>query len=90
MAGYEDVNDAERASQDPAFRLIGSEKVWDRGAAPTSRLQTFETDTPAEDATQEILVPGCLLGLAGYNGVRLVRTLMHRSWQCPCLISALL
>ena len=37
MAGYEDVNDAERLSQDPAFRLIGSEKIWDRGAAMTSR-----------------------------------------------------
>jgi hypothetical protein len=26
-AGYEDVNDAERLSQDPTFRLIGSEKI---------------------------------------------------------------
>jgi DDE family transposase len=39
VAGYEDVNDAERLSQDPGFRLIGSEKVWDRGAALTSRLR---------------------------------------------------
>jgi hypothetical protein len=29
LAGYEDVNDAERLSQDPAFRLIGSKKVWE-------------------------------------------------------------
>ena len=49
VAGYEDVNDAERLSQDPAFRLIGSEKVWDRGAALTSRLQTFETEMLAEE-----------------------------------------
>ncbi|MGC9969862.1 MAG: IS1380 family transposase [Bryobacteraceae bacterium] len=49
MAGYEDVNDAERLSQDPAFRLIGSGKIWDRGAALTSRLQTFETEMLAED-----------------------------------------
>jgi len=28
IAGYEDVNDAERVSQDPTFRLIGSEKIW--------------------------------------------------------------
>jgi len=41
VASYEDVNDAEWLSQDPAFRLIGSEKIWDRGAALTSRLQTF-------------------------------------------------
>jgi hypothetical protein len=30
------VNDAERVSADPTFRLIGSEKIWDRGAALTS------------------------------------------------------
>src|SRR5215470_2404490 len=39
----------ERLSQDPAFRLIGSEKVWDRGVALTSRLQTFETEMLAEE-----------------------------------------
>src|SRR5712691_8963803 len=44
IAGYEDVNDAERLSQDPTFRLIGSEKIWERGAALTSRLQSFETE----------------------------------------------
>src|SRR5664280_531826 len=49
MAGYEDVNDAERLSQDPTFRLIGSEKIWERGAALTSRLQTFETGMLAEE-----------------------------------------
>ena len=49
LAGYEDLNDAEKLSQDPAFRLIGSEKVWDRGAALTSRLQTFETEMLAEE-----------------------------------------
>jgi hypothetical protein len=49
IAGYEDLNDAERLAQDPAFRLIGSEKTWDRGAALTSRLQAFETEMLAED-----------------------------------------
>jgi hypothetical protein len=59
MAGYEDVNDAERLSQDPTFRLIGSEKIWERGAALTSRLQSFETEllTQAEN----------LAGLAAIN-----------------------
>ncbi len=33
LAGYEDVNDAERIEQDPTFRLIGSERTWERGAA---------------------------------------------------------
>src|SRR3974377_1060749 len=36
LGGYEDVNDAERVSADPTFRLIGSKKIWDRGAALTS------------------------------------------------------
>jgi Transposase DDE domain group 1 len=51
LAGYQDVNDAERLSQDLAFRLIGSEKVLERGAALTSRLQSFETEllTQAEN-----------------------------------------
>jgi len=49
LAGYEDVHDAERLSQDPTFRLIGSEKIWERGAALTSRLQSFETEMLAEE-----------------------------------------
>ena len=59
LAGYEDVNDAERLSRDPAFRLIGSEKVLERGAALTSRLQSFQTQllTQAEN----------LAGLAALN-----------------------
>ncbi|MGD0480037.1 MAG: transposase [Terracidiphilus sp.] len=31
LAGCQDVNDAERLSQDPAFRLIGSAQIWERG-----------------------------------------------------------
>jgi len=49
LAGYEDLNDAERLSQGPTFRLIGSEKIWDRGPALTSRLQTFETEMLAQE-----------------------------------------
>src|SRR2546425_1960137 len=59
LAGYEDLNDAQRLSQDPTFRLIGSEKIWDRGAALTSRLQTFETEMLAEEEN--------LAGLARLN-----------------------
>ncbi len=33
LAGYEDLTDAERVAIDPTFRLIGSQKIWDRGAA---------------------------------------------------------
>ena len=59
LAGYEDLNDAERLSQDPTFRLISSEKIWDRDVALTSRLQSFETEILAEDAN--------FAGLAGLS-----------------------
>jgi len=59
MAGYEDVNDAERLAQDPAFRLIGSEKIWERGAALTSRVQSFETELLTQEKN--------LAGLAAIN-----------------------
>ena len=44
LPGYEDLNDAVRVSADPTFRLIGSPKLWDRGAALTSTLHWFETE----------------------------------------------
>ncbi len=44
LAGYEDLNDAERLAADPTFRLISSQRIWDRGAALTSTLHWFETD----------------------------------------------
>ena len=59
LAEYEDLNDAERLSQDPTFRLIGSEKIWDRGVALPSRLQTFEMEMLAEE--------GSFAGLARLN-----------------------
>ena len=49
LAGFEDVNGAGRPSQDFTFRLIDSEKIRERGAALTSRLQTFETEMLAEE-----------------------------------------
>jgi hypothetical protein len=59
LVGDEDVHDAERVSADPTFRLIGSEKIWERGAALTSRWQSFETERLAEAET--------LAGLAAIN-----------------------
>ena len=59
LAGYEDVNDAERLSHDPAFRLIGSEQIWERGAALTSRVHSFETELLTQDEN--------LAGLAALN-----------------------
>jgi DDE family transposase len=49
LAGYEDVNDAESLAHDPTFRLIGSETIWERGAALTSRVHSFETELLTQD-----------------------------------------
>src|SRR5215510_86302 len=44
LAGYEDLNDAERLAADPAFRLIASPKIWNRGAALISTLHCGALD----------------------------------------------
>jgi len=44
LAGSEDLNDGDRFTADPTFALIGSPKIWDRGAALTSTLHRFETE----------------------------------------------
>ena len=66
LAGYEDMNDAERLAHDPTFRLIGSEKIWERGAALTSRLQSFETELLTQDEN--------LASLAAINRELIART----------------
>jgi len=60
LAGYEDLNDATQLASDPTFRLMGSEKVWERGVALTSTLHWFETDLLAREEN--------LAGLAALNG----------------------
>jgi hypothetical protein len=50
---------ADRLSQDPTFRLIGSKKILERGAALTSRLQSFETGVLTQEDN--------LAGLAALN-----------------------
>jgi hypothetical protein len=49
LAGYDDLNDAKRLSQDPTSPLIGSEKIRGRGAALPSRLHCFKTEVLSED-----------------------------------------
>ena len=44
LAAYGDLNDSERLAADPTFRLISSQRIWDRGAALTSTLHWFETE----------------------------------------------
>jgi hypothetical protein len=43
LAGYEDVNDAERLAHDPAMRAVVDRTGLDRQAASTSQMGRFET-----------------------------------------------
>jgi hypothetical protein len=55
LAGYEDVNDADRLGRDPAMRWIVGGKSVERGGASTSQIGRFET---------EVHLRACLLGRA--------------------------
>jgi hypothetical protein len=43
LAGYEDVNDADRLAHDPAMRAVVDRQGLDRAAASTSQMGRFET-----------------------------------------------
>ena len=49
LAGYEDVNDAERLGRDPAMRWIVGDKAVERGGASSSQMGRFETELLATD-----------------------------------------
>src|ERR671915_1963701 len=60
LAGYEDVNDADRLARDPAMRAIVGREGIDRRAASTSQIGRFETEWLASDVNLETLadLPG--------------------------------
>ena len=68
LAGYEDVNDAERLARDPAMRAIVGREGMDRPAASTSQMGRFETEWLATEAN--------LAALADLSGVWIDR--VHR------------
>ena len=50
LAGYEDVNDAERLAHDPAMRAVVDRTGLDRQAASTSQMGRFETEWLTSEA----------------------------------------
>src|SRR5437764_4136229 len=50
LAGYEDVNDAERLARDPAMRAIVGREGLDRPAASSSEMGRFETEWLSSEA----------------------------------------
>ncbi len=77
LAGYEDVNDAERLSRDPAMRAIVDHKGLDRHAASTSQMGRFETEWLATDQNLAVL--------SGLSGAWIDRVSQQRgSAPAPC------
>src|SRR5215217_4555256 len=59
LAGYEDVNDADRLARDPAMRAIVGREGLDRPAASTSQMGRFETEWLATEAPTSRRSPLC-------------------------------
>jgi hypothetical protein len=49
LAGYDDTNDAERLSQDPAMTVVVGLQGSDRNAASTNTMSRFETETLTQE-----------------------------------------
>src|SRR5215469_9425821 len=66
LAGYEDVNDAERLCIDPAMRTIVGGRAKDIQAASTSEMARFETETLSSKDNRKHLMdlPGQWIGQA--------------------------
>jgi hypothetical protein len=55
LAGYDDTNDAERMSVDPAMRQVVGERAKERTAASTSLMGRFETEILTQPKNMELL-----------------------------------
>jgi hypothetical protein len=70
LAGYEDVNDAERLARDPAMRAIVGREGLDRSAASSSEMGRFETEWLATEIN--------LVALADLSGAWIERVHARR------------
>jgi hypothetical protein len=55
LAGYEDVNDQEALTRDPAMRAVVGKKARERNAASSQTVSRFETETLATEQNIEAL-----------------------------------
>ena len=70
LAGYEDVNDADRLSRDPAMRAVVDRKGLDRIAASTSQMGRFETEWLVSESN--------LVALSDLSGAWIERVHKHK------------
>src|SRR5947209_3780117 len=70
LAGYEDVNDAERLCLDPALRIVVGGRAKNQTAASTSEMARFETETLSSKEN--------LKQLMDFSGKRIDQAHQHR------------
>jgi hypothetical protein len=56
LAGYEDTNDAERLSVDPAMRHVVGERAKDKTAASVSQMGRFEIEILTQSKNLKALI----------------------------------
>jgi Transposase DDE domain group 1 len=83
LAGYEEVNDAERLRHDPAMRWIVGRKAAQRSAASPSQMGRFETQWLAAPENLSLLFPTCLA-----SGLILCTAAVRREASCSTWIRA--
>src|SRR3954451_22713006 len=59
LAGYEDVNDADRLAHDPGMRWVGGDQAVTGQAASTSQMGRFETEGLTQAANLSALTDLC-------------------------------
>ena len=69
LAGYDDINDADRLAQDPTMRVVVGWQGAERKAASTSEMGRFETELLTQDNN--------LQGLARMNAQWVERAMAH-------------
>lgn len=80
LAGYEDVNNQEALSRDPAMRAFIGRKALKANAAGSAAVSRFETETLAAEDDLD--------ALALINGAWVARAVSQRCFQramLPCL-----
>jgi hypothetical protein len=73
LGGYDDTNDAERLSQDPAMRVVVGWQGSERNAASTNTISRFETETLTQEDN--------LKGLARMNSQWVEDAMAHTPHQ---------
>lgn len=76
LAGYEDVNDADRLARDPSMRWTVGGKAVEREAASTSQMGRFETERLASDENLAALTGLSGQWIDGVHGRRSLRSIV--------------